>query len=804
MLQNLRFLLRTWRKQPALTLTILITLALGIGATTAIFTVDYAALIAPPPYPHPEQLVYVWSKINGNPNGVSAGDFTDWVQQSHSFQKLAGQTDDSFNVGSGDRLENMNGQYVTPGFYDMLDGPGQFFLGRDFLPEEGVAGKNNVVIITHKLWMHLGSDRNLKTPMRINGEPYTVVGVLPEGQMDQVWSQLILPLVFKPEQLNHDFHWLQIWGRLKDGVTVQQAQADMDTVTANIARANPKSSKGWGAMIETFQHAYIDGGTRTVLWLLLGACAFLLLIACVNVANLLLARGTARHKEIAVRTALGASPKAIFAQMITESLVLSVLGGALGVGVGFALIRILVAIMPQYTLPTEADVRISIPVLLATLAATTFAGLLSGYAPAWFASRINPNEALKEGGGAGTAAGRHRLRRILVIGEFALALSMLTGAGLAIHSFINVIRVDLGIKVDHVLTFNLSVPDSRPKDPQLINAYYQQMLSAVQAVPGVTSATAMTGLPLQGTGFGMPFTIAGQPAFNDPSQRPGSPFGMITPGFFQTFGVKIVKGRSFTEQDNASAVKVMVVNEVFAKKFFKDKDPLQQRVSVEQLVPGVTKLGPPIEWQVVGVYHTIRGGGGYEYPEMRVPFWQSPWNGANIAVRTAGDPNTMTKSITAAVHSIDSEIALARMRSMDQVREERLRGQRFILTIFSAFAVVALLLAALGIYGVVSFSVAQRKRELAIRIALGANRSRILSLILREGILLAAIGSALGLIGAFFIGRSMQSMLFEIGKIDYKVFALVSLVLLLAAVAACFLPARRATKTNPMQALRTE
>src|SRR5580704_537347 len=220
MLQNLRFLLRTLWKQPALTLTILLTLALGIGATTAIFTIDYATLIAPPPYPHPEQLVYVWSKINGNPNGVSAGDFTDWVQQSHSFQKLAGQTDDSFNVGSGDRLENMNGQYVTPGFYDMLDGPGQFFLGRDFLPEEGVAGKNNVVIITHKLWMHLGSDHTLKTPMRINGEPYTVVGVLPEGQMDQVWSQLILPLVFKPEQLNHDFHWLQIWGRLKPGVTL--------------------------------------------------------------------------------------------------------------------------------------------------------------------------------------------------------------------------------------------------------------------------------------------------------------------------------------------------------------------------------------------------------------------------------------------------------------------------------------------------------------------------------------------------------------------------------------------------------
>ncbi len=804
LLQNLRYALRILWKQPSLTLTILLTLALGIGATTAIFTVDYATLIAPPPYPHPEQLVFVSSKIQTYHNGVSAGDFTDWVQQSHSFQKLAAQTDDSYNVGSGEKLENINGQLVTPGFYDMLDGPGQFFLGRDFLPEEGVAGKDHVVIITHKLWMHLGADRTLTKSMRINGEPYTVVGVLPEGQMDQVWSQLILPLVFKPEQLNHDFHWLQIWGRLKPGVTLQQAQADMDSVTANVARAYPKSNKGWGAFVDSFQSQYVDPVTRFTLWLLLGACAFLLLIACVNVANLLLARGMSRQKEIAVRTALGASKKAIFLQMLTESLVLAITGGALGVAVGYAILRVLIAIMPQYTLPTEADVRLSLPVLIVTLAVTAIAGVLSGYAPAWFASRVNPNESLKEGGSTGTSSGHHRLRRILVVGEFALALSLLTGAGLAIHSFVNILNVDLGIKTDHVLTFNLSVPDSRPKDPERINAYYQQMLAAVQAVPGVSSVSAMTGLPLQGTGFGMPFTIVGKPAFNDPSLRPGAGFGMVTPGFFQTFNVQIVKGRAFTDQDRADGVKVMVVNESFVNKYLKGSDPLQQRISVEQLIPGVTKLGPPIEWQLVGVYHTIRGGQGQDNPEMRVPFWQSPWNGANMAVRTAEEPSSMTKSIAAAVHTVDPEIAIAHVRTMDQVRTERLQYQRFNLTLYVAFAAIALLLATLGIYGVMSFSVAQRSREIALRMALGADRNRVLALILKEGVLLALIGSVLGLIGAYFIGRSMQSMLFEVGKIDYKVFATVAFLLLLAAVAACLLPARRAAALNPMQALKTE
>jgi putative ABC transport system permease protein len=803
LLRNLRYSARTLWKNPGLTLTVLFTLALGIGANTAIFTVDYATLLAPMPYPEPDQLVVVWSKIQTFHNGMSAGDFTDWKRQNSSFQDINAFTGGSFNIASKDQPENLDGRQVTVGFYKMFGRP--FFLGRDFLPEEGVEGRDHVVILTHKLWAHLGSDRKLVgQSMRINGEPYTVVGVLSPGLDDRGDSQLAVPLVFKPEQINHDFHWLLSIARLKPGVTVQQAQADMDSVATHIAQQYPKSNKGWGVFVEPLKNDFLPSERKQTLWLLLGAVAFILLIACVNVANLLLARGLARQKELAVRSALGASRRTIFEQLITESLLLAITGGLLGIGVGYAMLQGLVAIMPRGTLPDEADLHLNLPILLFTLVATTLAGLLFGSAPAWYASRIDPGEALKEGNRTGVGAGRHRLRQTLVIGEFGLALALLAGAGLAIHSFLNLLRVDLGLRTDHVLTFYLPVPDSRPKEPEKIIAYYRQILSSVSAVPGVTSASAMTGLPLFGPGFGMPFTIVGKPAFNDPSMRPNTGFGMVTPDYFKTFGVRLVNGRFFTDQDTASSVRVAVINEDFVKKYFKDVDPLQQRVSVEQLIPGVTKLGPPLEWQIVGVYHTVRSDFRNDRPEMEIPFWQIPWSGAGIGVRTINDPATMVKSIAAAVHTVDPEIALAQPRSMEEVRDLVLSNDRFTLILFVSFAVVALLLAALGVYGVMSFSVAQRSHEIALRMALGAGRGRVVALVVREGLVLAGIGLSLGLIGAYFVGRGMQSTLYGIGKLDLSVFASVALVLLLAAVFACLIPARRAASVEPMQALRAE
>jgi predicted permease len=539
--------------------------------------------------------------------------------------------------------------------------------------------------------------------------------------------------------------------------------------------------------------------------MLLGAVGFVLLIACVNVANLQLAKGTTRQKEVAVRSALGATRRIIFAQFLTENIVLALAGGVLGVGVGALCLRGLIAIMPLGTIPSEADLKLNFPILLFSFAASTLAGLLFGCAPAWYAMRVDPGEALKEGGRSGTGSGRHRLRRVLVVGEFALALALLTGAGLAIHSFWNLTQVDLGVTTTHVYSFFLPVPDARPKDPALIASYYQQMIGSIKSVPGVLDVSAGTGLPLYGLGFGMQFTIAGQPELADPSQRPNAGFGMITPDYFKTFGIQVIRGRSFTDQDKAGTVRVAMVNEAFVNKFFKGKDPLQQRLMVEELIPGVTKLGAAVSWQIVGEFHNVRSRGLREdNPEIAIPFWQIPWPNATIAVRTAGDPAQMTKSIAAAVHAVDPMIALAQPKTMDEIKSDILAGDRFTMILYFSFAVVALLLAAVGIYGVMAFTVAQRKHEIGLRMALGASRGNVVSLVLKEALVLAFLGLGLGLVGAFLVGRAMHGTLYGVAAMDFGAVAVVALMLLTAAIVASWIPARRAASVEPMKALRIE
>ncbi len=804
LLQNIRFSLRMLARNPGLTLTVLLTLAIGIGANTAIFTVDYATLLAPLPYPEPDRLVMVWSKIQTYHNGVAAGDFLDWKQQNTVFQDLCAWTGASFNLATKDKPEYVNGNQQTYSMLQMIGEP--LLMGRYFLPEEGVAGRDHVVILTHKLWLKLGANPNIVgTTLQMDGAPYTVVGVQRPGIFDRQEAQLTVPLVFKPEQVNHDFHWLLVMGRLKPGVTIKQAQQNMDAVTAHIAQVYPKSDTGWGSYVEGLKNDFLPKERIKMLWLLLGAVGFVLLIACVNVANLLLARGMARQKELAVRGALGAGRRTIFAQLLTESLILALAGGALGVGMGYAMLQGLIAAMPRNTLPSEADLRLNIPILLFTLIATTLAGLLAGSAPAWYASRVDPAEVLKEGGRAGTSAGKHFLRRILVIGEFALALALLAGAGLTIHSFWNLAHVDLSIKTDHVLTFFLPVPETRSKDPQIISAYYRDILAHIAAVPGVEHTAAMTGQPPYGAGFGMPFMLEGGQTYADPSQRPGTRFGMVTPDYFNAFGIQVISGRSFTDQDTASTVKVAMVNQDFVHKYLKGKDPFHERVLVEELIPGLTKLGGYQPWLIVGTYHNVHTADQRdENPEMLIPFYQIPWPQAGFAVRTAENPATMLNSISAAVHQVDSSVALAEPKTLDDVVDESMADQRFTLILFTSFAAVALFLATLGIYGVMSFSVAQRAHEIALRMALGATRERVVGLVIRDGVVLAAIGLGLGLIGSYFIGRAMQSLLFGVQALDFAAFLSVAAVLLAAAVLACFLPARRAASLSPMRVLRTE
>jgi len=802
--QNFRFALRLLRKSSGFTAVAILTLALGIGANTAIFSVVYATLLAPMPYPNPDQLVMVWSKIQGNRNGVAAGDFLDWKRQSTSFQDLNAWSGASFNLATAERPEQIQARLSTPGFCKMMGE--KFALGRDFLPEEGQPGKDHEVILVNRLWKRLGANPNvIGQQLKLNGEPYTVVGVLAPGATDRLEMGIIAPLAFKPEQINHDFHFILVMGRLKPGITLSAAQADMDVVAGRIAKDYPQSNKGWGASVEPLHNDFFPKESQETLWWLMGAVGFVLLIACVNVANLLLAKGMTRLKEVALRTSLGATRRRVFNQFLAESMVLAVLGGIAGIGLSAVMLKVLMIIMPPYTLPSEAEVTLSVPVLVFTLASTMLAGILFGCAPAWRASGVNLNEALKEGGRSGSSKGHNRLRRALVISEFGLALTLLAGAGLAIHSFWNLARVDLGIRTDHILSFSLPVPNARFSNSQQIVTFYRELLEKVQTLPGVTHAEAGVGTPIAGSGFGMPFNIVGMEQ-KDAGSRPGAAFQMITPDFFKTFGIQVMKGRSFTEQDIEGSPRVAMVNENFVRKFLTGVDPIGKRLLIEQLIPGVTKLGPTQDWEIVGVYHNVRSGGprGDNYVEVTVPFYQSPWPGVDMSVRTVSDPEAMTKSIAGVIASTDPNLAMAGVKTMTQIVDESLLGDRFVMLLYGIFAGVALLLAAIGIYGVMAFSVAERTREIGLRVALGADKAEVLKMILREGIVLAFVGLGLGLVGAVFVGRAIRGTLYGVGTVDFTAFTAVSIVLLASALLACYFPAQRATKVDPMVALRYE
>jgi predicted permease len=792
------------RRNPGFTTIAVLALAVGVAANTAIFSVVYATLLAPLPYPEPDRLVMVWSKIQGFRNSTATADFLDWKSESAVFDGLNAWTGRTVNIATGERPEQVQGSAMTPGWVTTIGFT--MLLGRDFRPEEGTPGKDQVVILTHQLWRdRFGADREIVgRTIRLDGKPYTVVGVIAPGPADRVQNKLYVPLAFRPEQINHDFHYLLVLGRLKRGVTMAQANADMDVVTRHIAAANPVSNKGWSASVEPLQNNFLSKETIRGLWLLLGAVAFVLLIACANVANLLLARGTARQREIAVRASIGAAPGHVFRQLLTESLVLASIGGAIGVAFAWALLQIIIAMMPPYTLPSEADVRLNVPVMLFTLGISILCGVLFGCAPAWQAMRANTNETLKEGGRS-VGAGRHWMRRALVVTEFALALTLLTGGGLAIHSLIKLANVDLGFRTDHLLTFSLPVPQGRLNGVDEVNVFYHQLLEKIGAVPGITAASASTGMPVYGTGFGMPFYLVGKPV-DDPSKRPGAGFNMVTPDYYRTFGIRIALGRGFSDQDREGSPRVAIVNDAFVKKYLPGVDPLSQRLMIEQLIPGVTKLGPAVEWQIVGVYNSVRNGGPKDdgFPEIDVPFWQSPWPGSSIAVRTAGDPVSVHQSLAAVIRSVDPDLPMADVKTMDQVVRESLAGDRFSTTLFGSFAGVALLLAAVGIYGVMSFVVAQRTHEIGLRMALGAGRGRVLWQILQEGIGTALVGILIGSIGAYWVGRAMQGMVYGVGTIDPVAFGVVAVTLLTSSLVACLVPARRAASVDPMTALRQE
>lgn len=814
--QDLRFAARGALRTPGFSLVVILALALGIGPTTAIFSIVYATLLAPMPHPDPDQLVMVWSQTKperGNRDGTSPAEYLEWKEQATSFQYLEPFWPRGFNLSTPEAPERVRARQTSPDGYRMFGD--EVWLGRDFAPDEDQPGKNRVVLMRHRLWRdRFGADpRIIGREVRLDGMPYTVIGILRPGMDDRRPADLWVPLSLSPKDIaNRQFRPLIVTGRLKPGVTIEQAQEEMNVIARRQAERHPDTNSGRTVSVEPLQNNFLPPDRVRNLWLLLAAVSFVVLIACVNVANMLLSRGAVREREMAMRAALGA-PRGRLARLpLTESLMLAAAGGAVGTLLSVWLLWRLLAVLPPLT--AEADPRLNLPVLLFTLTMTMLAGLLCGAAQAWHSSRASWTDTLKQSARGSTGTGRRRFRHGLVIAEFAMAVTLLAGAGLTIYSFWKRTQVDLGIRTDQILTFGFPVNEGRFSSATEIASFYQQLQERLQSVPGVVRASiSAPGVPLLGVGFPRQFSVVGQP--NETlSLQPNVAVQMVTPQYFETFGIPIVRGRALTANDGPQMPRVAVVDERFVRRFLGGRDPLGERVTMSEFVPKIVGLGfgsgvpgSPVEWQIVGVFRDVSNlepFGDPGAPQLLLPFAQSPWPQAMAAVRTATDPERLRKNLAAAVQSIDPDLPMRDVRTMEQIVGERLAPDRLNLTLYSGLAAVALVLAALGIYGVMAYTVAQRTPEIGLRMALGAGQNDVRRQVLRDGLKLAIVGLVFGVGGAYALGRAMQSTLYGTGALSLPVLLAVGLVLLGAAIIACYVPARRASAVDPMIALRQE
>jgi putative ABC transport system permease protein len=808
LLQDLRYTLRALRNSPGFTLVALLTLALGIGANTAIFSFVDGVLLNPLPYPEPERIVRVLEKRpDGGYNGISTLNYLDWKNQNTVFEYMAGQSGWGPTLTGVDQPMLLHAARVSPHYFD-IEGI-KPALGRNFREEEDQPGKDKVVILTHALWeSRFGSDPAIVgRAIRLDDEPYQVIGVMPGGTVfDRTYAQLWKPLAFEPSNMTRNFHWFGALAKLKPGVSLEQARTQMEAIGARIAQAYPDSNQGWSVGVEPLAKTIVGDGTRASLYVLLGAVGMVLLIGCANLANLALARGLSREREVAVRAALGAGRWRLIRQFLTENVILSVAGGALGIGIGYVCMRGLKLLIPPFTLPAEADVTLNLRVLLFSLAISVLTGILFGMAPALQASSPDLSGTMKESGRSNTSSrSSRRLRDVLVVAEIALAFVLLVGSGLLLRSFSSLLHVDPGFDSTNVLTMGLPIAQTQYPDPARLNLYLREIQAGIESVPGVRRAAVTSALPLPGWGYGMPFQIAGQPEL-DRAHRPGGFFKMVSPSYFETLGIKLSRGRVLNQHDTQGAPPVTVINETFAKKYFPGQDPIGKRVRIQEVVPGKTELGPEIPWEIVGVIvdekvsglNDVTSGGFY------VSNQQSPVYGVGLVVRGNLNPSALQKSIRQAVDGVNKDQALSDIRTLDELKTQSLGPDRLGAMLLAVFAGIALLLAAIGIYGVISYSVVQRTHEIGIRAALGASRGNLLRMVLVNGLTLMLIGLALGIAGSFAVTRLLSSLLFGIGARDPLTIAAVAVVLAFVSLAACLIPALRAARVDPLVALRYE
>ncbi|MBX7185534.1 MAG: ABC transporter permease [Vicinamibacteria bacterium] len=800
--QDLMYAVRRLLMAPAFTFIAVATLALGIGANSAIFSIVYAVLLKPLPFPEPERLVQLYQVSEGrNVPYFSPQNFLDTGAEAKAFESVTAVDTGGVTLTGGAAPAVLNGAEVSASFFNVFKVTPE--LGRAIRPHENEPENATVVVLGHSLWQSRfgGDPKIIGQSIRLDSRPFTVVGVAPKGfsfpDDTELWTPLAYDAVFRTH--SRGAWYLRVFGRLNPGVPLTAAVQETKTIADRLARAYPDANEGLGGAVLPLQEAMV-GSSRSALYLLLGAVGLVLLIACVNVANLLMARAAAREGEFALRQALGAGRARILRQLMTESVLLGAIGGAAGLFVASMSMDSLIALQPSGVKRlSEAHVDPAVMAFAAFLSLVT--GLLCGVLPG-LAARRAPAQALREGA-RGLLAGRSgRVRGGLVVGQMALAMMLLAGAGLLLRSFEKLQQVKPGFDVENALTFRIALPAEAYKDEARRVAFFDRLLESLSALPGARGAAAILGLPLNGAQLNISFEVSNRPKV-PPSQQPSMEMRAATPSYFKTMGIPVLRGRGIEPGDVAGARQVVVLSQSAVKKYFPNEDPIGQSITLGWRRPeGQPKAGG----EVVGVVADVKTFGLAKdvVPEIYLPYAQLPVGSMDVLVRTSVPPMSLGPAVEQAVHALDADIPVARLRSLEDVVSRSISQPRFYMLLLGIFASMAVLLAALGIFGVMSYAVAQRAREIGIRMALGARPASVMRMVLGNAATLILSGIALGLAGALVLSRTLSGLLFNLSPTDPTTLGGVAILLTAVALVASFLPARQATRVDPLQTLRSE
>ena len=808
--QDLRYALRGLLRSAGFTLTVVLIIAIGIGATTAIFSFVDAVLLQPLPFPEPDRLVWISQQDHSlpgiAPESLSYPDYFDWRAENHTLEGLASYKWGTATMEIQGESQRLEVQTVSANFFDVLRVTPM--LGRDFGSEDEKPG-NRAVMLSYAFWQQeFGSAKDIAgKSIRVDGHSFTVAGVMPrefsfplEGSPPALWKSLAEDAEGKnPTTQQRGFDVLGVIGRLRHGVTVEQAKADLSVIAGNLARQYPDNNKQYSSALVEPELAHITGDTRPVLRLLFGAVSLVLLLVCANVAGLLLARGSRRGAEFALRTAIGASRAAIIRQLLVESMVLSFCGGVAGIALAYGLVHAMIHLMPV-EIPRSSGADIDAHALLFVLVVSLLTGVLFGAFPAWRLSRSAPASALREGSRS-LAGGKaqHRLHNGLVVAQTAIGMVLLIGAGLLMRSFLHILNVDPGFDPRHVLTSRAGVPFNRGNHDQPYR-FYQQLLERISAIPGVQSASAGWPLPMSNNGATISFNIQGRPVAK--GDEPSESAGVVMPGYFETMRIPLLAGRTFGEQDGLKGAPTIVINQTFARKYFPNQNPLGQHMQ-----PGVGDdvFNRPMR-EVVGVVGDIKGKGltAQAGPQYYLPYAQAIITNPYLVVRTNGDDASIQTAIRSAVRELDKSIPVYQVSKLEDYLSKSAAQPRFQTFLLTCFAGISLILAAIGLYGLLSYMVVQRTHEIGLRIALGAQRLEVLAMIVRRGLLLALLGVGLGIAASVALTRLILGLLFQVRPTDPLTFLVTATLLLVVSIAASCAPAYRAARLDPMKTLREQ